>query len=576
MKAQEPTSRRGMILHQSVATVPSTPGRRVPRVEGPLPRRIVATRQKWLSRNLIQGVLFSHNFGASALITTCISSDLALPSGPTRTRMRSGPRLVPEVTITIPSSSQRQGDEISVTSTQRTPSEAGSIAPSRKRKQYKVGGSDSPALNTRSRIKDVAETSSQPSHSSPPVSASSYGSESGRRYTLARQLGSSKQRTSTSIPSPPPKPPPLRPYVSIPSTSSFHHHKGVPTTEPTSEKRPRSSSVMDTPITRSHCRFHKISVPSGELGRRTYFIVPGCSFGATDLMKEENITDCGAATDEDNASKVTDLSKLDPSLVHILRKLAGPDLIHEGVCGFLPSVSMSEGPVRPLSSTECPEDLEGKDIESTSRRSPKPMGHRARHRKPRQSDPLSDLADYEPSSDQSSNDESHPMHKSKRAQLREAMSSRMEAELIEQFPVDLTDTFLTRESSPKETEPVAKPTGDDVREQESSDHEVPPTSRTKRKRQSRDPGSRPSESEESEEDENEKLRGKKHRRKSVTNITQWPNSEEDESTKGKLKEGMREYSNDTSEDRSTPISERLEAKPSDTVSKPGRLWRRWW
>ena len=554
------------------------------------------------------------NFDIFALMMINVSNEVALSSGLGRT---TGPRFIPEVSITIPLSSQRQGDEGSVASTQRTPSEVGSTAPSRKRKRYATGGLDSPALNTRSRIKDVTEASGQASHSSPPLSPSSHGSENGRRYISARQLGHSGHRTSaTSIHSLSPKPPPLRPYVSIPTTSSFHHHhKSSPTTERVPEKKARSSSITDSPITRSHCRFHKISVPSAEPGIRTYFIVPGCSLSAIDLMKEENIMDCGVATSEDNASKTTDLSKLDPQLVHVLRKLAGPDLIHEDVCGFLPNVSVSKDSMRAILPTVDPnlddvhsgikdgdqlsvsdiQHLEGKDTDSISTRSPKLTERRASHRKPRRSHPHSDLADYQPSRDESSDDESSPTQKRKRAQLREVISSRVEEEPTEPFPVALADTILVRErSSPKETESIAKASIEIEDEQEDSEvfnHAVPPTSpmrHTKRKRQlSHDPETLAytpdiDGGEGWEEDEDEKPKGKKHRWKTAIHKDdiQGPTSdpwEGDESKKGEVKEVGR-YFSDQSEDKSTPISEQFEAKPPEHLTEPSSFWRLpgWW
>jgi len=212
----------------------------------------MGTHPKRSTRNMIRGMLLNYNFDTLALMLIYVSNEAVFLSGPARTR---GPRFIPEVNIIIPSSSQRQGDEVSVASTQRTPSEVGSTAPSRKRKRYPLGASDSPALNTRSRIKDGTELSSQASPDSPPLSPLSLGSESGRRHISASQSGHMRPRTSstsTSIPSPPPKSLPFRPYVSIPTIFSFHHHKSV-TTDRVSGKKARPSSTTDSPVTRSHC-----------------------------------------------------------------------------------------------------------------------------------------------------------------------------------------------------------------------------------------------------------------------------------------------------------------------------------
>jgi len=194
---------------------------------------------------------------------------------------------------------------------------------------------------------------------------------------------------------------------------------------------------------------------------------------------------------------------------------------------------------------------EEKGIDST----PKLSWRRAGHRKPRQSDPHSDLADYQPSCDESSEDGSDLTQNRKRPRLR-AVSSQIKGEPAELSPVDLADTILAQEG--KEIDPIA-------------DHVVPPTWLTKRKRQSRESGSfvnTPDEDgcEGGDEDEDEKPMGKKHRWKTATDEdkTQQPTSDTCE-------EGTKD-SNDQSEAKPTSISDQSAANPPDLVSKLGYFW----
>ena len=91
----------------------------------------------------------------------------------------------------------------------------------------------------------------------------------------------------------------------------------------------RSSSSSNSPVTRSHCRYHKISIPRYEDdGPREYFLVPGCSLGNRELIAEELIEDHGDATPEDADRSVNDivsLEGLNPYLVGIMRQLVGLD-----------------------------------------------------------------------------------------------------------------------------------------------------------------------------------------------------------------------------------------------------------
>lgn len=99
----------------------------------------------------------------------------------------------------------------------------------------------------------------------------------------------------------------------------------------------RLAASTSSPVTRSNCRFHKVSLPKEEGGPRVYFVVPGCSLGDKELMDEEEIQDHGPATYEDYPRLVGNIEALDfnPYLVGILRQLVGVDLIRENEVFFL-------------------------------------------------------------------------------------------------------------------------------------------------------------------------------------------------------------------------------------------------
>jgi hypothetical protein len=100
--------------------------------------------------------------------------------------------------------------------------------------------------------------------------------------------------------------------------------------EPSSPSLRRAPS-MNSPVTRSNCRFHKISLPRGEDRERAYFVVPGCALGNGELMDDKDIRDEGLSTHEDHKRMLPDVETLDlnPYLVGVLRQLVGVDLLRE-------------------------------------------------------------------------------------------------------------------------------------------------------------------------------------------------------------------------------------------------------
>ncbi|TFY57401.1 hypothetical protein EVJ58_g7036, partial [Rhodofomes roseus] len=125
----------------------------------------------------------------------------------------------------------------------------------------------------------------------------------------------------------PPTPPPV-PVV----------HEPVSTTPP---PRPAISGRLkpgNSPVTRSRCRFHKISLPREEDGPRIYFVVPGCALNDKELMEEEEIVDHGVPSFPQGTKLVADLEhlKLNPYVLGVLRQLVGVDLLREQEVFYLP------------------------------------------------------------------------------------------------------------------------------------------------------------------------------------------------------------------------------------------------
>jgi hypothetical protein len=105
---------------------------------------------------------------------------------------------------------------------------------------------------------------------------------------------------------------------------------------PTSAPEPSTPSLkkapsVNSPVTRSNCRFHKISLPRGEDEVRAYFVVPGCALGDGELMEREDIRDEGYSTQEDHKRMLPNVETLDlsPYLIGVLRHLVGVDLLRE-------------------------------------------------------------------------------------------------------------------------------------------------------------------------------------------------------------------------------------------------------
>lgn len=93
-----------------------------------------------------------------------------------------------------------------------------------------------------------------------------------------------------------------------------------------------------SPITRSHCRYHKISISKTENGPRIYFLVPGCCLNDEDLIQEEEIVDNGEAIIQGDTSVVDNIETLDfEAYLHwVLRQLVGSEILRENEVFYLP------------------------------------------------------------------------------------------------------------------------------------------------------------------------------------------------------------------------------------------------
>lgn len=121
-----------------------------------------------------------------------------------------------------------------------------------------------------------------------------------------------------------------------PSTSTPAHQPNYTPARVEASGRGASGS---SPVTRSNCRFRRISVPREEGGPRVYFIIPGCSLNDKELMDDEEIADHGDATISDSRRMVSDVGTLDfvsEYLLGVLRQLVGLDLLREQEVYYLP------------------------------------------------------------------------------------------------------------------------------------------------------------------------------------------------------------------------------------------------
>ncbi|KAJ7668619.1 hypothetical protein DFH06DRAFT_1469281 [Mycena polygramma] len=283
---------------------------------------------------------------------------------------------------------------------EHVPSLGGKIIESRLSRRYSNGKGKGKAKEEYFDNDDASSTSSASSaarllHSGSRNSSRSSSVASARSAQSSAVLADSSPRVNSIIraarpspklppppPPPPPAPPPLMHAHSHKRTTSYRHPPSLsrqntqrlfqrtpsritikeeeedeeeeapsPSTSamPTPAPRPSQGThsqgtpgaAGSSPVTRSQCRFHKISLPEDEenrAGPRVYFVVPGCSLGDMELRKEEDIEDMGAATMDDARIMISDLDSLNlnPYLVGILRQLVGVDILREHEVHYVP------------------------------------------------------------------------------------------------------------------------------------------------------------------------------------------------------------------------------------------------
>ncbi|KAF7321578.1 hypothetical protein MKEN_00678800 [Mycena kentingensis (nom. inval.)] len=186
-----------------------------------------------------------------------------------------------------------------------------------------------------------------PLPSAPPVLMHAH---SHRRPAVARQ--------ATAVPKPAAQRTPSRPTIKtndtrVPSPAPSANSEQAPT--PTQTETPalnRKVTVstftpaIGTPVTRAHCRYHKISMlENGDdededgTGPRIFFLVPGCSITDHKFMKDEFIVDEGDATVDDGArmiGNIESLPQLRPYVIATIRHLVGLDIFREQEVFYLP------------------------------------------------------------------------------------------------------------------------------------------------------------------------------------------------------------------------------------------------
>ena len=131
---------------------------------------------------------------------------------------------------------------------------------------------------------------------------------------------------------PPPQTPMSLIQVDVTSTSVANHTKLSTPNQPGPSHKPMAS-LYSSPVTRSNCRYHKISIPRDEDGPRIYFLVPGCALTDQEVIEEEEVVDHGDATPEDTTDIDKDLESLafDPYLVGVMRLLVGVNMWEQEV-----------------------------------------------------------------------------------------------------------------------------------------------------------------------------------------------------------------------------------------------------
>ncbi|KAH7102979.1 hypothetical protein BKA62DRAFT_698224 [Auriculariales sp. MPI-PUGE-AT-0066] len=139
-------------------------------------------------------------------------------------------------------------------------------------------------------------------------------------------------RAVSPAPSPALTSPPISPLTPTEETEDTSSNALAVPSRPRLSARIPSLNAQSR-VTRSHCQFHTVSVPSSD-GLRAYFITPACSIADTPKMRELDAIDHDIATAEDHQRCIIDLEYADEEAVHAIRKLVGLELLREGEVGY--------------------------------------------------------------------------------------------------------------------------------------------------------------------------------------------------------------------------------------------------
>lgn len=234
------------------------------------------------------------------------------------------------------------------------------------------GGSDNESASTLSELSPAVERFASPKAPETPRSYSMPQVPSVQRGNIYHQHGAKKTGIVTQLPGRPVMPPPRRGLKTLPlsldkelSPSSSASRPQTPTQAETptpvtpSKSQPVAAAQsfptpkatrpmlsqptpsvlnMSRAVTRSHCKFHKISVEREDDGPRVFFIVPSCALVRKDVMESEDIQDHGDATVEDTLRMEAGVEDLDLSdeIKSNLRLLVGMDVLRELEIFYLP------------------------------------------------------------------------------------------------------------------------------------------------------------------------------------------------------------------------------------------------
>lgn len=130
------------------------------------------------------------------------------------------------------------------------------------------------------------------------------------------------------------------PQESTPEYHPLRHHHGTGRLEPTPppvlrapHQRTRSigtasQSVIERPVTRSHCGYRKLQIVDGEYTATV--LVPQCTLGDTDKLEEEHAVQLGSPTPAEERLAQNDMpsvSQLHPALHTKLSRITGPTML---------------------------------------------------------------------------------------------------------------------------------------------------------------------------------------------------------------------------------------------------------